>query len=731
MTEKTSDQKLMTELFVISAASLYFELAIIRWLSSEIRIFAYFKNIPLMACLFGLGLGMAMSRSKTNLFKWFPIGLCVLIGIICVAGHTVVNPIIDLTHVTFINPLENYLIGNFGDGQVHNELWYRVAFFMKGLTVLVGVFYLIVLTFSGMGQKIGELFEKFDSLKAYSVNVFASLVGILLFTIVSYCNLTPPIWLVIGVVPMLAFYRKPLQIGALLLSLVFAFALNMPNVRWSPYYRISVSDIILPADGDHPAFKYGSNINVNYDTIEGAYDNRPEAIAKLSEKQKAGTADYYDTPYIALGDKPRSVLVLAAGTGNDVAAALRHGATDVDCVEIDPYIAKLGKEIHPENPYSDPRVHIIVDDARAYLRRCKKQYDLIVFAYLDSHSAFSSMSSIRLDNYVYTRECFHDASQLLKPKGVMSVIFYYLTWWQLARIYHSVEQGNGAVPIGVYSHRDNGPTLLVGPGLDVGAVKASGLKMFDLADAAKSFNFDINEWKDVNPTTDDWPYVFLRTPGVTWNYAFGLFFTLALGFGLVRKAFGNFTSDTSGRLMFFLGAAFMLIETKSVTQMGLLAGTTWVVNSAVITGVLLMILAANLIQIKMRFKNLDVLFGLLFISIIANYFFDLSTLNGLPTTMSIAVGSLVLSSPLLFAAMIFAISFSKVESASKALGMNLLGTLVGGAFEYLSMMLGIKALNLIALVLYGLAYMYARKLSKSAPVQPIEPPAPDASAEPA
>ena len=117
MTEKTSDQKLMTELFVISAASLYFELAIIRWLSSEIRIFAYFKNIPLMACLFGLGLGMAMSRSKTNLFKWFPIGLCVLIGIICVAGHTVVNPIIDLTHVTFINPLENYLIGNFGDGQ--------------------------------------------------------------------------------------------------------------------------------------------------------------------------------------------------------------------------------------------------------------------------------------------------------------------------------------------------------------------------------------------------------------------------------------------------------------------------------------------------------------------------------------------------------------------------------------------------------------------------------------
>lgn len=710
MNEKPSEKNLMTELFIVSAASLYFELAVIRWLSSEIRIFAYFKNIPLMACLFGLGLGMAMAASKRDLFKLFPIGLFALVLIICVAGHTVGNPIWDLTHVTFINPLENYLIGNFSDGQTHNELWFRVAFFMKGLFVLVGMFYLIVLTFSGMGQRIGQLFNQCKPLVAYSVNVFASLAGILLFTFVSFISLPPPLWLVIGILPMLYFFRKPLQLGAMALSILAAFTLSMPDVRWSPYYRISVTDAILPAEAGFPAFKYGYNINVNYDTIEGAYDNRPDVIAKLPEGQKVKTADYYDTPYIALGDKPRSVLVLAAGTGNDVAAALRHGATDVDAVEIDPVIAKLGREIHPEDPYKDPRVHIIVDDARAYLRRCQKKYDLIVFAYLDSHSAFSTMSSIRLDNYVYTRESFHDASKLLKPNGVMSVIFYYLTWWQLARVYHSVEQGYGGDVIGVYSHRDNGPTLLVGPGLDVPAVKSCGLKMFDLDDAAKSFKFDKGEWAGVNPSTDDWPYIFLRSPGLTWNYAFGLIFTLALGFGLVRKAFGSFTADASGRLMFFLGAAFMLIETKSVTQMGLLAGTTWTVNSAVITGVLFMILLANLVQLKFQLKNLNLLFGLLAVSIVGNYFFDLASLSGLPTHTSILLGSLILASPLLFAAMIFAICFSQVKDAGKALGMNLLGTLVGGAFEYLSMVLGIKALNLIALLLYALAFRYAGKL---------------------
>ena len=224
--DKKAGKNAALQLFAVSAASLYFELAIIRWLSSEIRIFAYFKNIPLMACLFGLGLGMAMAHSKKDLFKWFPIGLCAMVGIICVAGHTIGNPLFDLTHVTFINPLENYLIGNFGDGKVHTEILYRVGFFMKGLGVLVGVFYLIVLTFSGMGQKIGQLFGEFDSLKAYSINVLASLFGILLFTIISYCSLTPPIWLTIGVVPMLAFYKKPVQLGALITSVIVRFCLK-------------------------------------------------------------------------------------------------------------------------------------------------------------------------------------------------------------------------------------------------------------------------------------------------------------------------------------------------------------------------------------------------------------------------------------------------------------------------------------------------------------------------
>ena len=53
------------------------------------------------------------------------------------------------------------------------------------------------------------------------------------------------------------------------------------------------------------------------------------------------------------------MLVLGAGSGTDVVAALRHGARHVDAVEIDPVIVRLGRQYHPDQPYSDPRVTVV------------------------------------------------------------------------------------------------------------------------------------------------------------------------------------------------------------------------------------------------------------------------------------------------------------------------------------------------------------------------------------
>ena len=62
------------------------------------------------------------------------------------------------------------------------------------------------------------------------------------------------------------------------------------------------------------------------------------------------------------------VLILGAGSGTDVAASLLHGTKHIDAVEIDPVIVRLGREHHPDQPYNDPRVNVVTDDARHFLR---------------------------------------------------------------------------------------------------------------------------------------------------------------------------------------------------------------------------------------------------------------------------------------------------------------------------------------------------------------------------
>lgn len=699
------------DLFLISVISLFFELLVIRWLSSEIRIFAYFKNIPLMAALFGLGLGLALSNSKKDLGFLFPIGMIILSTIIIFAEP------LGLVHVTCINPVEHYLIGtNTGAFSGNASFLDKVMLIVPGLVVLVAVFYLIVATFMSIGQKLGQLFDSFKPLVAYSINVGASFLGIALFTLLSFLSLKPEIWLLCGVAMSLWFWRKPWQAGLLALCVVLGFMTSEASVIWSPYYRISLGDVWIGEEGkDHPAIFYGRTINVNHDAMEGAYDNRPGRFPSASAAQRAKMLDYYDMLYQLIGDKPRSVLVLAAGAGNDLAAALRHGANYIDAVEIDPSIVQLGRQIHPEKPYDSPSVHVTVDDARAFLKRSNRKYDLVDFAYLDSHSAFSSMSSIRLDNYIYTLESFREAAKLMKPDGIMSITFFSTTSWQQTRLFKTITEALGEEPIGVWSNNRAALTFLAGPGVDRKRVLASGLKLFDKEETKKQNALELADWNRINATTDDWPFLFLRQREMTFTYAAGLIFTLCIGWRFVRKCFGSYTINPLGRTMFFLGAAFMLVEVKSVSQMGLLAGTTWLVNSFVIGAILLMILIANLCQIFLKMQNLRLLYILLGIALIGSYFMPLSLLNAMPLIERVTLGGLILGLPVFFASWIFAITFSKVDVPHSALGMNLLGTLIGGAFEYFSMILGISALNLLALGLYGLAYYYWCKVQLPSP----------------
>ena len=122
------------------------------------------------------------------------------------------------------------------------------------------------------------------------------------------------------------------------------------------------------------------------------------------------------------------MLIVGAGSGNDVAVALSEGATHVDAVEIDPTIRALGKKYHADKPYSDPRVTVHINDGRAFIQNDHGKYNLILFALPDSLTLLSGQGSLRLENYLFTKESMKTVKKHLLPGGTFAMYNYYETY---------------------------------------------------------------------------------------------------------------------------------------------------------------------------------------------------------------------------------------------------------------------------------------------------------------
>jgi spermidine synthase len=127
-------------------------------------------------------------------------------------------------------------------------------------------------------------------------------------------------------------------------------------------------------------------------------------------------------PY-RLVDGPE-VLVLGAGGGIDVQAALHHGATLVDAVELNPQVVELvagpfGGFAGPV--YGDPRVRLHTAEARSFLTRTAGAHDLIQVSLLDSFGAASAGVHALSESYLYTVEALQELASGLKPGGVLAV----------------------------------------------------------------------------------------------------------------------------------------------------------------------------------------------------------------------------------------------------------------------------------------------------------------------
>jgi hypothetical protein len=161
--------------------------------------------------------------------------------------------------------------------------------------------------------------------------------------------------------------------------------------------------------------------------------------------------------------------------------------------------------------------------------------------------------------------------------------------------------------------------------------------------------------------------------------------------------------------LFFMGAAFLLLETKNVVQFALLFGTTWFVNSLVFGAILLSVYVAVEIARRVRLPRRGVLYVLLAVSLAVAFWVPPDRLLALSAPARFAAAAALSFTPVLLANLIFAQRFKDVGSSTVAFAANLLGAMVGGLLEYGAIVVGYRDLLLLVALLYGLAFVTGRR----------------------
>jgi len=629
-----------------------------------------------------------MAKRPSHLVRWFPLALTLVLGLATQTRR--IRIVAHSSEVLFLD--------------------YQEALFDLDLRIALAILYLIIgCTFALMGQELGRRFCDFPTLQAYSINTLGSLTGVLVFTALSWFTTPAYVWAIVGFVPLLWFLRcrKPLYLMHLLSAVlcVAIVAWSGHGAIWGPYQKISTSPLQInmktgnpyPHEaGQNPAdikfFPESTGFNL---LVNGLFYQQPLALSDASIEANPllrHLRKQYDIPW-KFGSNDR-VLIVGGGSGNDAAAALRNGAKQVHVVDIDPAIVEVGRLKHPDRPYSDPRVTVTIDDARAFFRKQagKVQYDKIAFGLVDSHVLTSSLSNIRIDSYVYTQEAFRDAARLLSPQGIMVVNFTIVSPKFADKLYRMLETGLRSPPVVLSELQKQvlGVTLVAGPGV------APLLKQVGPRSLTST----------VPPSTDDWPFFYLLEKQIGSDYLVALALILGLSTALVFFAVPGRVRKIQWHF-FWLGAAFMLLESRSITTLALLFGSTWKINSIVFAAVLLAIWLSNLVVQKLARPSSTVFYVGLSVSLLAAYLLVQQV-----SAAGLGLVTVILTfAPIFFAGMIFSTSFSKSSEPDQALGSNILGCILGGSLEYVSMIAGFHALWILTANLYFASWLWRTKVS--------------------
>ena len=684
-----SQVRLRVNLFLVSFLILFFELACIRWVPAHVRYLSYFMNFVLLAVFLGMGAGILAGQ---RLKLWLPPFPLMWFLLTLLVARNTFELKIPSTQVLYYGSTE---------GAIQTEHFF----------VLPLIFTVVAVTIMPLGRSLGRLLTGLPRLQAYMFDILGSLTGIAAFFVMSYFSLPPLVWF--GLVALIyLFLRPPREIAftaPLLVGALYLIGALGGSSQWSPYYKIQT----------YPNEQGGYIINVNnvghQETMP--YENKENFYFRVYDLFPKGQF--------------QQVLILGAGTGSDASIALAEGAQKVDAVEIDPLIYRLGQTLNPDRPYEDPRVNVVIDDGRSFLEKTGERYDLIVYALPDSLTLTSSFASLRLESYLLTVEALQAARDHLAQDGVLVLYNYYREEWLIHKLAGMMETVFGESPyVTTYGDWGKAAVLIaasdlarINPDLDQpyrptaeGEVSSRGFQLPILGagrlSAGVPMDSPLDTSRDVSlaNAVDDWPFVYLPQRQLPSIFLFGGVVVLLISavlLVLVRQGKAVMHMDWH---FFFLGVAFMLLETRSIVTFALLFGSTWVVNSLVFFAVLSSVFLAILLNMRYRIQRPWLLYTALVLTILVNYLIPLRqflSIENLPVRYLLV--SLMAFIPIFLANVVFSHSFKDSEAADNAFASNLLGAMLGGLLEYLALQTGYAALLLIALGAYLLAFAVLQK----------------------
>lgn len=649
------DAQAVRRLLLAASLMLFVELVLIRWLGANVVHLSYFSNFVLLGSFLGIGAGFLISRKSWSIWPWSLPLLTALVAGVSLFPVTIERTGSDLIYFTSL-------------GFEGPPAW----------LALPVIFVLVAAILAGPAEVVGRCFAQLPPLSAYRYDLVGSLAGIFVFSALSFLRAPSIVWGALACVLYLLLAgggtRRLVALGcsAILLNLLLIETVE-PGVSWSPYYKVK-----LVQDGS-------SDDGVVLIKANGV----PHQLMAPARWKLEQGEEIYRTPYLRLPDnRLEDVLIVGAGSGSDVAIALGEGAGRVDAVDIDPRIMEIGAEFNIDKPYADPRVTRYVNDGRAFLESTDRRYDLILFALPDSLTLVNGASQIRLESFLFTEEAMRSVRAHLKPDGAFAMYNYYREDWLIDRLANTAAAAFGHQPcIDTYARSQAVIAIAVDPQMQrCGA--AEGLAHVDIA-----------------PVRDDAPFVYFRGGVFPSLFIVTLAGILIASLLAVRSLGGSLTGMRPYADLFFMGAAFLLLETKNVATFALLFGTTWFVNALVFAGVLVIVLAAVETTRRLRTPPLPVVFVGIALSLALAWIVRPEWLLPLPFVPRLLAATVLAFLPIFLANVAFAKRFAATSDSQAAFAFNLLGAIVGGCLEYAALVTGYNNLLLLTGLLYLAAFL--------------------------